>query len=683
MSTQKQDILTAVKNLDIFLKVPELKGAKPRLNANGNPFVYTGGFNMVFQLEHQQKKWAFRVWHAPMGDNKHRYLKISNYLQKSNLPYFVDFIYDEKGLSVNDKLVDTIRMEWIEAQEFKVYLENYKNDKQKLEKLASDFLEMVKTLHKNQISHGDLQHGNILIDNSGKIILVDYDSICTPEIEGMKELVTGLRGYQHPSRFQSDKASLKADYFSELIIYLSILAIAEKPDLWDNYKVKDTEYLLFSDEDFKDIEKSAIYSDLKTLNKPTINKLLNILKDYLQTPSYLDLKPFYEFLIEIQYFKVSSKKISIGDKIELEWSVKGAQSVELSFDNNTKNVNAKDKFKHEPNQNTIYSLKAYDSSGQFFIEEKIKVKVIQKIEIIEFKANKTVVLENDEIEFFWDVKNTDDIKLIDPSQVNIFSSNNPIKVLNPKTGVYTLIATNQFFKEEKSIQITVHPRPEIKEFKASESKIGIGSKVTLNWQVNHAKSIKLLINQSNTVDVTKEKSYIDTPQQFTQYVLQVTGLDDTTIIEQKLEVKVLSKVAIKSFTSDKNITVVTIPIKFNWSVENADSIKICQPDNSEKDVTHCTEDELFVEKSGKYILKAQNEFFKDEASIYIHVEELPKIQISLPENHINLLPNVNMNLDNLQNPIFQSIEEEFHQLVSTPRKNTLGWLDFVKKMVKN
>ena len=114
MSVSKQDIITAIKNSETFLRVPELQGAKPRLNKNGSPFAFVGGFNMVFQLEHQNKKWAFRVWHVPMGEHTNRYRKISKYLSEKKLPYFADFIYEEKGILVNGNLLDTIRMEWLE-----------------------------------------------------------------------------------------------------------------------------------------------------------------------------------------------------------------------------------------------------------------------------------------------------------------------------------------------------------------------------------------------------------------------------------------------------------------------------------------------------------------------------------------------------------------------------------------
>jgi serine/threonine protein kinase len=331
MSVSKQDIITAIKNSDIFLKIPDLQGAKPRLNPNGSPFAFVGGFNMVFQLEHQNKKWAFRVWHVPMGENKDRYLSISKYLTNLKLPYFADFIYDEKGLLINGELTDTIRMEWLDGILLKDYIEKHLNDKPKLEKLAKDFLEMSKTLRDNKISHGDLQEGNLLVDSSGKIRLVDYDSICIPNIEGQSELVTGLKGYQHPSRFKNSKASLKADYFSELIIYLSILGIASKPELWDKYQVKNSCYLLFTETDFEKIESSQIHCDLKGSNL-LIDKLLIVLKKYTDESNYLNLRSFEDYFIppKILYFKSDRETIISGVEVTLNWKVEGADDIEIS-----------------------------------------------------------------------------------------------------------------------------------------------------------------------------------------------------------------------------------------------------------------------------------------------------------------------------------------------------------------
>jgi|GEM_PF-2048861 len=355
----KNDILIAIKNLDIFLKIPELKGAIVRSNANGQPYFFTGGFTMVFQLTKNLKKWAFRVWYIGFNQQKERFHIISNYLKSQNLSYFADFIYDEKGLLVNGELVDTIRMEWLDGDLLKDYIEKNLNNKKKLQDLADRFMLMCEYLHKHNISHGDLQHGNILVDNNDNIKLIDYDSVCVPAIEGKEELITGLRGYQHPSRFKSaNKASLKADYFSELIIYLSLCGLAENPLLWYKFKLKSTEVLLFSEEDFTNLQKSEIYKDLSNLTSKIIKVLLNICTDYLNKPSYLDLKPFQSYLDpaeliqsceiygkeiplpkpEIVDFHVLKGEISIGEFIDIYWSTRNAYRCDILINNGYKTI---------------------------------------------------------------------------------------------------------------------------------------------------------------------------------------------------------------------------------------------------------------------------------------------------------------------------------------------------------
>lgn len=368
----KQDIITAIKNLDLFLKVPALKGAKARINKNGNPFVYVGGFNMVFQLTHKSKKWAFRVWHVPMGENEERYFKISKYLTSKKLPYFAEFIYDEKGILINGELVDTIRMEWLDGLLFKEYIEINLNNKLALTSLADNFLKMCQDLRDNQISHGDLQEGNILVTKSGKIRLVDYDSICIPQIEEQEEFVTGLKGYQHPSRFKGGKASLKADYFSELIIYISILAFSEMPELWTKYQVKDTQYLLFSETDFEDLENTPIYKDLFGLSLK-IDKLLDILIEYLQTELYTDLKPFPVYLNPpiITLFTSDKDVLIQGSEINLSWEVENA--LKVSINNGVNEVEKSGSITLKPQDNFEYILKAIGFNET--VVKKLEIKV--------------------------------------------------------------------------------------------------------------------------------------------------------------------------------------------------------------------------------------------------------------------------------------------------------------------
>lgn len=486
----KQDIITAIKNLDLFLRIPELKGAKPRLNNNGSPFAFAGGFNMVFQLVHNAKKWAFRVWHVPMGENKDRYVAISKYLTNSKLPYFADFIYDENGLLVNGDLTDTIRMEWLDGILLKDYIEKHLNNKAKLKLLANNFLEMTKTLREAKISHGDLQEGNILVDASGKIRLVDYDSICIPEIEGQKELVTGLKGYQHPSRFKGGKASLKADYFSELVIYLSIIALSDNNNLWIKYQVKDTQYLLFTENDFDNFENSIIYQDLQKLSN-SVKSLTRILSDFLSESSYLNLNPIEHYLTapEIRSFNTNKKEILKGNSIELTWKIENFDKI--SIGDGIGNVTGKNSIFISPYDTKIYKLVAENAFDK--AEKELSITVLPLPKIKEFRSKQQKLEYGKDTQIVWDIENIKNLELYWSGNREVLS-NKGEKTISPVENTnYKLILTalDGTTKEEKIIGVEVFKRIEFKSFMTSSILIPRGLELELDFNVEHAKHIVL------------------------------------------------------------------------------------------------------------------------------------------------------------------------------------------------
>lgn len=501
MSVSKQDIITAIKNSDTFLKVPELQGAKPRLNKNGSPFAFVGGFNMVFQLEHQNKKWALRVWHVPMGEHTKRYRKISKYLSEKKLPYFADFIYDEKGILVNGNLLDTIRMEWLEGKLLKEYIEENLSNKSKLTKLAYDFLEMCKTLRENKISHGDLQEGNILIDRNGKIKLVDYDSVCTPEIEGQKELVTGLKGYQHPSRFQGGKASLKADYFSELAIYLSVLTLSENSNLWNKYQVKDTQYLLFSENDFENFENSEIYNDLQKLSN-SIKSLTRILNKYLSESSYLNLTSFehYSTAPKIISFNTNEKEILKGKSIELSWNIENFDAVYLN--NGIGNVTGKQSLSVSPTQTIAYKITAENAFDR--IEKELTITVLPLPKINEFRSKQQKIEHGKETQLVWNIENAEKVELHWLGNMEVIPSKGDKTISPTEHTNYKLIITalDGVTKEEREFTVQVFKRVEIKRFISDLEFVVESLPIKLSWEIENASSITLSSNMQADIDVT-------------------------------------------------------------------------------------------------------------------------------------------------------------------------------------
>lgn len=288
------DYITAIETPRL-IKADELQGGEV-VRKNGKPLRYAGGFCVVFPyMQSSGKKVAVRCWtaHVPNADKRSRY--ISQSLSQSGLPYFVGFEYIDRGIATSLGVFPIVIMDWVNASPLKIYLKQHLHDSTALKKLAADFKTMTSALHGAQFSHGDLQHGNIMVTDEGQLFLVDYDSMFVPGLENVTDEIKGLAGYQHPGRTKIKYLSPKADYFSELIIYTGILAIAKYPRLWDSLNIEDTETLLFSQEDIDKPQQSAILRKLKHDNE--LSHCIIAIEKALQESDIENLLPLEDAVI--------------------------------------------------------------------------------------------------------------------------------------------------------------------------------------------------------------------------------------------------------------------------------------------------------------------------------------------------------------------------------------------------
>ena len=328
-------IRTSIENQSVLIRDPHAKNGQFLRDAKGRLRSYSGGFTVVYPYTSNGEKWAFRCWHAELGNVRKRFDVISKAIQRAKLPYLCDFVYTDEGIVVDGKIYPTTRMRWVEGVTIKDYICKHKNSKSKLLTLADNFLALTTDMHRNKFAHGDLQHGNIIVNDNGELFLVDYDSFYCPSLKGEPEIITGLKDYQHPARRNNLIVSEKLDYFSELIIYLSILAIAHNPALVDKYQVKDSERMLFSADDFSNIKYSDIYKDILALGQEFV-VYLQILEIYLSQTSISNLEPF-DILLErltkdpvIKKFSAScGKKTLNGKSIVLSWDVENYTQILL------------------------------------------------------------------------------------------------------------------------------------------------------------------------------------------------------------------------------------------------------------------------------------------------------------------------------------------------------------------
>ncbi len=304
----RSDIVTAMRNPHVSFKSNELIGGS--IIQKGTRIVqYSGGYTTVFPFHSQSKnKVAVRLWIADIGDAKKRSLEISNYLKNLNNSYFAGFKYVDNAILIAGNLHAIVIMDWVEGKTLKEYVNDNISNPSKLLELANGFKNMVEYFHQNEIAHGDLQHGNILIKDNGELVAIDYDSMYIKPLDGMNDTIKGLEGYQHPGRQKNKLITPKLDYFSELVIYLSILVYSEYPEMWQEYY--GTEDLLFSKEDLEAPHNSNLIAVLASSNNSKISEITQKLVEQLQIPDILSLSPLEELLIG----KLEVTKANIFDK---------------------------------------------------------------------------------------------------------------------------------------------------------------------------------------------------------------------------------------------------------------------------------------------------------------------------------------------------------------------------------
>ena len=310
MYPSRTEIITAMRNPQISFKASEIEGGST-ISKGSRIIQYSGGYTSVFPFHlKDSNKVALRCWVADIGDAKKRSQKISTFLEQLKSSYFCGFKYVDDALLINGVLFPIVLMDWVDGKTLKEYINDHSSNLENiLPALAERFKEMVSYLHEKGIAHGDLQHGNIMVRADGSLAIIDYDSMYIPSLKGMKDTIKGLEGYQHPKRNSNKNIHEKLDYFSELIIYLSLLAFAEYPDLWDRYYK--TEDILFSKEDLLKPNSSSLINKLIQSGNSTITELTVKLKEQLSVNDINNLLP-------LEYVIVN-KLDQIKDDISSKW----------------------------------------------------------------------------------------------------------------------------------------------------------------------------------------------------------------------------------------------------------------------------------------------------------------------------------------------------------------------------
>jgi hypothetical protein len=275
---------SAIQNPRTAFKDPELKSCEveqqPGLFGATLPKPYSGGFTVTYHLHNQRNQnWAVRCFTKDVPELQRRYDAFGRFLAGSNAPYFVRATCQFDGMQVNSAWYPIIKMQWVEGQPLNTYVEDLLVKKAPLAALIGQFESLVRALKQMKIAHGDLQHGNIIV-NGGKLFLIDYDGVFLPELASLGSGEIGHVNYQHPGRNKIDYGPA-LDHFSIIVIYLGLRALALSPELWCKYN--NGENILFSQNDFLSPWSSQLLNDLTQL--PQISAFVDRFRNVCVLPS--------------------------------------------------------------------------------------------------------------------------------------------------------------------------------------------------------------------------------------------------------------------------------------------------------------------------------------------------------------------------------------------------------------
>lgn len=556
-----------------------------KFDKNGNELIfYTGGFTVVFPVTTQNDKWAFRCWHTEMGNVRKRFKIISDFINDLHSTYFCNFYYCDSGIVVDGKLFPTTRMQWVDGLTLNEYLIKNSTNKEKLLILADKFLTMVEFLHQHHIAHGDLQHGNIIIEDED-IKLVDYDSLFVPGMDGFNDIITGKPEFQHPKRPKLKIANEKLDYFSELVIYLSILAIAYSPSILNDYSIEDS--LLFKSGDWEDFKNTSIYNALKAIGNDDITLLVDVLADYLNEEDINNLIPFsiiWKNLKKepvIHSFSCGNVDgiVFRGKETTISWVAENMSRVEL------------DSIELSPEQNTFEMTFSDDTdislvirNGLHCIKQTKHVKVIDAPTISFSVEKKKLKRKGNNIEttkLRWSTSNAKSLVLKQGNTVVSTAKASTGFTIAPKIDtVYVLVVVGLDGRTEFSSQVKVVIRDQAKfDFYSDKLFTLPGVPVTITWSVKYAKHVKI-----NGAEVPLQGNSIFYPKCDEKYTITVKdafGEVNKTINVRMLPLPVVTAVVVETPNLCQTINVQQNTPKFESSIHiptiTSDLIKIDVP----------------------------------------------------------------------------------------------------------
>lgn len=206
-------------------------------------------------------------------------------IQQYNLKHFPDFEIVRNAIKLSKGNFPAIIMNWIPGLSLIPFLKQNIRNIPLLHNLLREFIKNCKRNHIAGIVHGDIHSGNIIVDKNGHISIIDIFNAWHPTFGQVKD-TAGNRNYQHPKRQLNKYFDEYVDYFSEIIVCVTIYVAAYAPDLFNNYCYDEG---LFVAQDFLAPDESTLISAL--LKNQLTEPLASLIVKICHEPSLSNIPP--------------------------------------------------------------------------------------------------------------------------------------------------------------------------------------------------------------------------------------------------------------------------------------------------------------------------------------------------------------------------------------------------------
>ena len=273
MDTIKQAVIAPDEYFD------KLKHLQPLLDNNGDPIMSSGNFAVVFKMRDEYgKQYAVRCFHRAQQGREKNYKLICDELAKVSSPYLSPIKYYEKELFIDTDEYPVLLMDWVDGTTLDKYIRKVLDDKKALRQLTDNFRKLSIWLLSQPFAHGDLKPDNILVKKDGSLVLVDYDGMYVPAMQGQRAREIGSPDFRSPLRTEMD-FDKNIDNFPIVSILLSLELQLESKDYLSDYGAEDR--LLFSKADYDCLENSEMYKIAYSSYNDDISELALELKSII------------------------------------------------------------------------------------------------------------------------------------------------------------------------------------------------------------------------------------------------------------------------------------------------------------------------------------------------------------------------------------------------------------------